>query len=148
MGTDRYTSAERYLEPNERENQLAALEIEADLGFASLTSAPGASWCDETGQRDQTDLLITLGFSYGAFPSFSAFTLEGTQEKTFSQELRLVSRAEGPIDQFAVANFGAAGITTSSIPGDCSRSARWPGIQPAWIFTGMRHPLRRPVSCR
>jgi iron complex outermembrane recepter protein len=98
MGTDRYTSAHRFVEPNKRENQLAALEIEADLGFASLTSASGVSWYDEIGQRDQTDLLITLEFSYEAFPDFSAFTLEEQKDRNFSQELRLVSTADGPID--------------------------------------------------
>ncbi len=98
MGTGRYTSAHRYVEPNNRQNQLAALEIEADLGFAALTSASGVSWYDEKGQRDQTDLLITIDYGYEAFPAFSAFTLEEQEDRNFSQELRLVSTADGPVD--------------------------------------------------
>jgi outer membrane receptor protein involved in Fe transport len=98
FGTDRYESAHRYLEPNDRENQLTALEIVADLGFAELTSATGYSKYDELGQRDQTDLLITLEYSYEAFPSFSAFTREDQTEDTFNQELRLVSTNDGPLN--------------------------------------------------
>lgn len=92
-----YESALRYEEPNERDNQLLALEMTADLGFADLTSATALSQYDEKGQRDQTDLLITLEYSYEAFPTFSAFTAEKGKEETFNQELRLVSNSEGPL---------------------------------------------------
>ena len=98
FGTGRYTSAHRYEEPNDRRNELLALEVVADLGFAELTSATGYSKYDEVGQRDQTDLLITLEYSYEAFPSFSAFTREDQEESTFNQELRLVSTSDGPLN--------------------------------------------------
>jgi iron complex outermembrane recepter protein len=98
FGTGRYESAHRYEEPSERTNDLVALEITADLGFAELTSATGYSTYDERGQRDQTDLLITLEYSYEAFPSFSAFTREDQNEDTFNQELRLVSTNDGPLN--------------------------------------------------
>jgi hypothetical protein len=95
FGTGRYESATRYPEPNDRTNELLSAEIIADLGFAELTSATGFARYDEMGQRDQTDLLITLEFSYEAFPSFSAFTREIEKEETFTQELRLVSQSDG-----------------------------------------------------
>ncbi|MCK7592870.1 TonB-dependent receptor [Pseudomarimonas salicorniae] len=97
FNTGRYESAHRFLEPNDRENALTALEITADLGFAELTSATGYSTYDERGQRDQTDLLITLEYSYEAFPAFAAFTREDQDERTLNQELRLVSTDEGPL---------------------------------------------------
>jgi iron complex outermembrane receptor protein len=95
FGTGRYESAVRYPEPNDRTNELLSAEIIADLGFAELTSATGFSRYDELGQRDQTDLLITLEFGYEAFPAFSAFTREVEKEETFTQELRLVSQGDG-----------------------------------------------------
>jgi iron complex outermembrane receptor protein len=104
FGTGPYTSGLRYREPNERRNQLLALEVEADLGFASLTSATGLSRYKDQGQRDQSDLLITLGFSYELFPAFSAFTLDEQKDKNFSQELRLVSNLAGPV-QWIVGGF-------------------------------------------
>jgi iron complex outermembrane recepter protein len=97
FGTGKYETAYRYLEPNERENRLASLEITADLGFAELTSATGYSRYHDFGQRDQTDLLITLEFSYEAFPAFSAFTRDGEDDRTSSQEVRLVSNGTGKL---------------------------------------------------
>ncbi len=92
-----YESALRVLEPNERDNNLVALEVTADLGFATLTSATGLSKYKETGQRDQTDLLIGLEYSYELFPSFTAFTREDVEEESLNQEIRLVSSSDGPL---------------------------------------------------
>ena len=49
-------------------------------------------------QRDQTDLLITLDYSYELFPTFTAFTFEDEETETFNQELRLVSTSDGPFN--------------------------------------------------
>ncbi|MEQ9463499.1 MAG: TonB-dependent receptor [Haliea sp.] len=130
IGTGKYEAAHRYLEPNERENQLLALELVADLGFAELTSATGVSRYEEQGQRDQTDLLLNFEYGYEEFPAFAAFTREDAEEDRINQELRLVSTSDGPLswiagvfynkseldaqsleftpgfDQFAVDNFG------------------------------------------
>ena len=96
FGTGKYVSAHRFLEPNERKNQLLALELGWDLGFARLTSATGSSKYNADGQRDQTDLLLDFEYGYEDFPSFVAYTHEQAEEKTFNQELRLVSQGDGP----------------------------------------------------
>lgn len=92
----RYENAFRVEEPNDIKNELIALEVIADLGFAELTSATGFSKFSEDGQRDQTTLLITLEYSYELFPAFTAFTRELGKEETINQELRLVSTSDGP----------------------------------------------------
>jgi len=92
--TGPYESGTRVLEPNKRDDQLLALEVTADLGFAELTSATGYGVYDELGNRDQTDLLIGLQYSYEAFPSFTAITEEAVQSKFFNQEVRLVSTGD------------------------------------------------------
>jgi outer membrane receptor protein involved in Fe transport len=97
FGTGRYQSANRVLEPNERKNRLAALELNADLGFATLTSSTGYSTYADDGQRDQTDLLITLEYFYELFPSFTAFTRDIEHDRNVSQEVRLVSQNDGPL---------------------------------------------------
>jgi outer membrane receptor protein involved in Fe transport len=97
FGTGKYESGNRVLEPIDRTNKLGALEINADLGFATLTSATGYSTYTDAGHRDQTDLLITLEFSYEAFPSFTAYTYDTEQDRNISQELRLVSKGAGPL---------------------------------------------------
>lgn len=96
--TGEYQSALRVEEPNEITNDLLALEITADLGFAELTSASGFSTFEDNGQRDQTDLLISLEYSYETFPTFTAFTNEQGEEERINQELRLVSTTDGPLN--------------------------------------------------
>ncbi|RBP53649.1 TonB-dependent receptor [Arenicella xantha] len=96
--TERYASASRVLEPNEEENELLALEIVADLGFAELTSATGLGKYEEVGQRDQTDLLVSLEYSYETFPTFTALTREEEEEEFLNQEIRLVSTGDGPLN--------------------------------------------------
>ncbi|MDJ0751747.1 MAG: TonB-dependent receptor [Woeseiaceae bacterium] len=93
-----YESPYRVAEPNDRDSDLLALEIIADLGFAELTSATGIGSVEEAGQRDQTDLLITLDYGYELFPTFTAFTFEDEETETFNQELRLVSTSDGPLN--------------------------------------------------
>ena len=93
-----FESALRVVEPTEITNDLLALEITADLGFAELTSATGFSTFEDNGQRDQTDLLITLEYSYETFPTFTAFTNEQGEEERINQELRLVSTTDGPLN--------------------------------------------------
>ena len=94
----RYASSSRVLEPNEEENGLIALELIADLGFAELTSATGFGTYEEVGQRDQTDLLISLDYSYETFPTFTAFTRELDDDEFFTQEIRLVSTSDSRLN--------------------------------------------------
>lgn len=115
-----FENAKRVLEPNKIKNELLALEITADLGFAELTSASGVSKFSDDGQRDQTDLLISLEYSYEAFPTFTAFTHEEGEEKTFSQEIRLVSKTEGPFSWIVGGfynEFEAAAYSAEFTPG-------------------------------
>jgi iron complex outermembrane receptor protein len=101
----RFDNAKRVLEPNKIKNELLALEFTADLGFAELTSATGFSKYSDDGQRDQTDLLISLEYSYESFPTFTAFTHEEGEEERFNQEVRLVSTTEGPLSWIAGAFY-------------------------------------------
>ncbi len=115
-----YEAAMRVPEPNDITNQLLALEVIADLGFAELTSATGFSKYEEDGQRDQTDLLISLEYSYEAFPTFTAFTNEQGEEERFNEEIRLVSTTEGPLN-WIIGGFynelDVAGFSAEYTPG-------------------------------
>ena len=70
----KYEAPLRVEEPAKLDTRLLALEVTADLGFAELTSATGLSKEKFLGQRDQTDLLISLEYSYETFPTFTGFT--------------------------------------------------------------------------
>ncbi|NNE56627.1 MAG: TonB-dependent receptor [Hellea sp.] len=84
----------RVSEHSERDSNLLALEVIADLGFAELTSATGIAKVKENGQRDQTDLLVTLEYYYEFYPTFTAFTFEDEETDIFNQEVRLVSKGD------------------------------------------------------
>jgi iron complex outermembrane recepter protein len=101
FGTGKYESAHRFLEPMEREQDLLALEVVADLGFAELTVAAGLSSYDEEGTRDQTDLLLALPFSYADFPAFVGYTEDTAEEDTTTFEARLVSNNDGMFNWIA-----------------------------------------------
>jgi len=96
--SEEYEFGTRVEEPNERNTDLLALEVVADLGFAELTSATGYATVDENGQRDQTDLLISLEYYYETFPTFTAFTFEDEETEVFNQELRLVSKGDSRLN--------------------------------------------------
>lgn len=93
-----FENGKRVPEPNEITNDLIALEVTADLGFAELTSATGYSTFEDDGQRDQNDLLVSLEYSYELFPAFIGITREVGEEETFTQEVRLVSTTDGPLN--------------------------------------------------
>jgi outer membrane receptor protein involved in Fe transport len=96
-----YESAYRVVEPREKTTDLLALEVTADLGFAELTSATSLASFEAVGQRDQTDLLIRLNYSYEEFPAFTAFTREVDEEESFVQEVRLVSQGDSDLTWIA-----------------------------------------------
>ncbi|NUZ11271.1 TonB-dependent receptor [Pseudoalteromonas sp. McH1-7] len=96
-----YESAYRVLEPNEQEDDLLSLEINADLEFADLVSASGWSSKEQQGQRDQTDLLYDIWPGYADFPSFTALTKDTTDQDTFTQEIRLVSKGDDALNWIA-----------------------------------------------
>lgn len=89
-----YENGAATLEPSEREVDLTALEIEWDLGFATLASSSskyshsGNSISDNTGFYAQNDWFTDL---YYGSPRPFAIADRGYEEEAFVQEIRLVS---------------------------------------------------------
>ena len=165
--TGRYVSAHRYLEPNDRENELLSLELTWAQGAVELTSAAGYSRYSERGQRDQTDLLIQAfgigGLLPGTFPAlaraqaldpgtsvadltsrfraFSAYTREDSREERLNWETRLVSTGDGPwrwVGGVFFNRYDSRGTSFEYAPG----LSRFSGLTP--ILSGA--PVREPVE--
>jgi outer membrane receptor protein involved in Fe transport len=110
----------RFEEPYSMHYQLTALEMKYDLGFADLISSTSYTKKTGLGHRDQTDLLLGLGFGYESYPDFRSFTTELDDFESAVQELRLVSSDGGSFDYVAglyYANEGTWGTSSEYTPG-------------------------------
>ncbi|GGW91066.1 TonB-dependent receptor [Alteromonas halophila] len=91
---DEYENGAIQLEPSERKVDLMALELEWNLGFATLSSSTsdyehtGSSVSDNTGFYAQNNWF---GWFYGGTPRPMASALRSYEDEGFSQEIRLVS---------------------------------------------------------
>lgn len=92
---ERETAVTR-LEPGERELDLYSLDVEADFGFATLTSSTSYFEADSSAITDGTG--VYSGFGYLLAPSITAPIEFYSEKEIFVQELRLVSISDGPID--------------------------------------------------
>jgi len=99
-------SGSTMLEPSERDVSLASLDIDWNLGFATLTSNTSSYDHEGEGWRDNTSLWVTNrgGFAdwfdtlYTGTPRPVAHVRAGYDESAVVQEFRLVSNTEGAID--------------------------------------------------
>lgn len=96
-----YQNGAIQLEPSERKVDLLALEMEWDLGFATLSSSTskyehdGSSVSDNSGFYAQNNWFAWF---YGGSPRPMAQAVRTYADEAFAQELRLVSNTQGPID--------------------------------------------------
>lgn len=96
----KYENGSVQLEPSSRDVKLAALEMDVDLGFATLTSS--SSYYDHDGKSnsENTGFYAQAGFLYyyAYYPRPMASAVRTYEDKAFVQELRLVSNGENKID--------------------------------------------------
>lgn len=95
-----YENGSIQLEPATRDAELGALEMNIDLGFATLTSS--TSYYDHSGDStsENTGFYAQAGFLsfYYNYPRPMASALRTWSDRAFIQEVRLVSDTGGPFD--------------------------------------------------
>lgn len=95
----KYENGSVQLEPSSREVNLTALEVDVDLGFATLTSS--TSYYDHSGDSnsENTGFYAQAGFLsfYYNYPRPLASAIRTYEDKAFIQELRLVSQGDGAV---------------------------------------------------
>jgi outer membrane receptor protein involved in Fe transport len=97
----KYENGSVQLEPSHRKVDLSSLEMEVDLGFATLTSATshyqqtGQSLSENTGFYAKNNWLKNFYYNY---PRPLAQADRGYADKALVQELRLISAKGGPFD--------------------------------------------------
>jgi iron complex outermembrane receptor protein len=93
----------------DRTLDIGAVTVSVDVGFATVTSS--SSYYDNR-YDDVIDIssgqqyYATLNpYYYGGYPRYAAFNFDHSSDKSFVQELRLVSKTGGPWDYIAGAFF-------------------------------------------
>ena len=95
---DEYEIGAVLLEPAENESQFTSLEIEYDLGFATLSSSTSMYDRDYIGTSDNTGFFASKGwlywYGYGNFPRPAYAAERQNHEEAFVQEIRLTSNTQ------------------------------------------------------
>ena len=95
------TSAQGLLTPLDSETDVASLEIEYDMGFATLTSSTAQTKTDSEAFFDLTGLYTSFSFYqayYGSSPRPLIIDHSLVDREVFTQELRLTSTGDGAVD--------------------------------------------------
>jgi iron complex outermembrane receptor protein len=86
------------LEPASSDNELLSLELEYNLGFATLSSSTSTSDREYHQVADNTGFQISNGiaywYGYGNMPRLAFAALRDNTAEAFTQELRLVSNTD------------------------------------------------------
>lgn len=102
-----YQNGSIQLEPSSRDVNLASLEMDFDLGFATLTSSTSHYKHDGKSQSENTGFYVKnfwLADYYYNYPRPMAEADRAYGDKAFVQELRLVSKSSGAWD-YVVGGF-------------------------------------------
>ncbi|MBS0579847.1 MAG: TonB-dependent receptor [Proteobacteria bacterium] len=103
-GLDALASSDYTRASTDDKVNLAALNIEYEMGFATLTSNTSFAKHDNTTVGDVTQLYVNFPFYpalYGMNPRVLITGHQGFEDKPFAQELRLASRTGGPTEWVA-----------------------------------------------
>ncbi|ARD43851.1 TonB-dependent receptor [Colwellia sp. PAMC 21821] len=113
-----YISLQRIRETSERELSLSSLEIEADLGFATLTSATSSFESESDLNGDLSAEYYNKGYwgdyYYNGFPRESIIGEYDKDVKTFSQEIRLSSNGDDNLSWIAGAFYSKQELGVSN----------------------------------
>jgi iron complex outermembrane receptor protein len=124
----------------DRTLDIGALTVSVDVGFATLTSS--SSYYDNR-YDDVIDIssgqqyYATLSpYYYGGYPRYAAFNFDHSSDKSFVEELRLVSKTGGPWD-YIVGGFFRNQKTELTDPETLPGFAAWthlPGSADAYNY--------------
>jgi iron complex outermembrane recepter protein len=103
-GITRLSNADNGPDTTRDKVNVAALALEYDLGFATMTSSTSWSHHVDTTVADETAEYLNFGFyqsSYGQNPRSYIVGDEGLDDKNWAQEFRLASKSGGIFDWLA-----------------------------------------------
>jgi len=132
----RYEQTRAFKEPLNDKTDLASLDISIDAGFATVSSTTSFTNQHDHGTSDLTGLIEELNpILYGGYPRVTSpiFTHDGI--RTWTEELRLTSKDNGPLEWVAGAWYSyqfAENGSAETIPG----YAAWTALPGTGLPTG------------
>src|SRR5260370_38052773 len=102
--TDRLTNASNSLEGTADDVNVAALTVDYDFGFATLSSSSSWAHHNNTSHDDLTAEYVNFNFYqnlYGQNPRNIINALDQLDDKIYAQEFRLASKTGGTFDWIA-----------------------------------------------
>ncbi len=102
-------------QPGAFRTDLGALDASYDLGFASLSSSSSYTSQSSISQYDITGLIESLATIYDNYPRILSPILDRSTDKTFTEEVRLVSKDTGPWDWVVGSYFSHRQQTLSQV---------------------------------
>src|SRR5690606_18895694 len=82
LGTGRYESASRFLEPVDRRAHLVSFEVNANIAdIIDVVSTTAYTDVKSDSIGDNTDLLIDLDYGYELYPAFASWSESHTRRK-------------------------------------------------------------------
>lgn len=131
-------------QPGTFHTDLATLDASVELGFATLSSDTSYSVKTQSYTFDATGLLESLAPYYGNYPRTLSPVYETTHDKSFTEELRLVSKEGGPWDWVAGAYFNHRNQDVSELE-TLEGFAAWSEIPGSGMPAGCT--VANPVTC-
>jgi len=100
---DKYVQLIPYDEPLESEMDMLAMDIEVDLGFATLSSSTSYTTSEAEWARDATGLYQTAFYWYTNYyyPYATNLSVGTSEQDIVAQELRLVSNSDSALEWVA-----------------------------------------------
>jgi outer membrane receptor protein involved in Fe transport len=85
-------------QPGSFQTDLGAFDVSYDAGFATVSSSSSYTSQSAFSQFDLTGLIESLAEFYGNYPRTLSPIIDESTDKTFTEELRFVSKNSGPWD--------------------------------------------------
>ncbi|MGA2842259.1 MAG: TonB-dependent receptor [Steroidobacteraceae bacterium] len=126
-------------QPGSFRTDLGALDLSYDAGFATVSSSSSYTSQSAFSQYDLTGLIESLAAYYGSYPRTLSPIIDTSTDKTFTEELRFVSKSAGPWDWVTGAYFSDRKQTLAQVE-PILGFASWSQLPGTGNFPGVNQP--------
>ena len=126
-------------QPGSFQTDLGAFDLSYDAGFATVSSSSSYTSQSAFSQYDLTGLIESLAIYYGNYPRTLSPILDNSTDKTYTEELRVVSKNSGPWDWVSGAYFSDRKQTLTQVE-PILGFASWSELPGTGNFPGVVQP--------